>query len=199
MSGPSSSSICAESSCSWLCSLGWARCTCWAASSSSRAACSPSSCLIQLSPPSCECSTTPACPTAQPCSALGKTTRVRVTLTGEDACRHDCPLSSESRMKPRSPTATSRWPASATSSMSDLLANALGSDGCWNSWVFGSALLATWPITQALRLNANRAASLKVRHCVNLRTCTCMTISTSKVERREARGVSAPFLLRCDA
>ncbi|MCY1551957.1 hypothetical protein D9M68_883230 [compost metagenome] len=88
-------------------------------------------------------------------------------------------------MKPRSPTATSRWPASATSSMSDLLANALGSDGCWNSWVFGSALLATWPITQALRLNANRAASLKLRHCENLCARIGMTVY---LENRKERG-----------
>ncbi|MCY1465173.1 hypothetical protein D9M71_832840 [compost metagenome] len=54
-------------------------------------------------------------------------------LTGELTCFQVPPLSSETMMNPRSPTATRRCPDLATLSMTDCAAMALVIDGCTGS------------------------------------------------------------------
>ena len=58
----------------------------------------PSSCLVQVSPPSVVASTTPSWPTAHPFLSLGKYTAVRSELTGTAACFQLAPPSVETTM-----------------------------------------------------------------------------------------------------
>src|SRR6267378_4752501 len=67
-------------------------------------------------------------PTATPCSASRKHTPVSSAWVGtSSACTQLPPRSSDSRMMPRSPTATSRGPAVATAISSDCAARRAGS------------------------------------------------------------------------
>lgn len=106
--------------------------------SASAAAWMPSSCLLQVAPPSALCSTTPWCPTAQPWRASTNCNAVRLTLTGTRAWRQETPASSEYRMVPRSPAATSRWPAAAMASMAAFKALGVTSAGCVNAAGMGA-------------------------------------------------------------
>src|SRR5688572_24566686 len=109
----------------------------------------------QESPPSCVRSIVSTCPTAQPCFASAKYTAVRFALAGTGDCVQVRPASAECRMWPRSPTATTRGPAQAASSISERTASGAitaGRDA-------GSSGTASWPSDGGAIASANAASA----------------------------------------
>src|SRR5688572_200352 len=112
----------------------------------------------QESPPSCVRRMVSTWPTAQPCRLSAKYAAVRFALAGTGAWTQVRPASAEWRMCPRSPTATIRGPAHATSRSSERTASGAMTAGR----VAGSAGVASWPSAGGATARANAAsASLK--------------------------------------